>query len=290
MPTLNARVIVRNLALLRRDRAVDLARPDAPELPSISPLLLRGFTLYARRYIRRNFHSVQVSRKGWQPEHEGKPLVIYCNHASWWDPLSCLLLKSEFFPRSRAFAPIDAAMLERYKFFAKLGFFGIEQGSRHGGNGARGALKFLRTGEAILRSPGNILFITPQGRFADVRERPIRFAAGLGKLAARVKGALFVPLAIEYLFWSEPRPEMLVRFGEPFCPDRQGSANECTALLEGKLAETQDALAAEALCRSGDGFNQLLRGRTGQSAVYDVWRWLKAAWRRETFKREHGPV
>ena len=62
----------------------------------------------------------------------GLPLVIYSNHASWWDPLVGLVLKSEFFADRTPFAPMDAAMLERYKLFARLGFFGVEQHSRRG--------------------------------------------------------------------------------------------------------------------------------------------------------------
>ena len=32
---------------------------------------------------------------------------------------------------------------------------------------------------------------------------------------------LFVPLAIEYTFWNEPRPEILVSFGEPIIPGNE---------------------------------------------------------------------
>ena len=58
------------------------------------------------------------------PDARGLPLVLYTNHASWWDPLVGLIVKAEFFPDRTLFTPIDATMLERYKMFAKLGFFG----------------------------------------------------------------------------------------------------------------------------------------------------------------------
>ena len=53
----------------------------------------------------------------------------------------------------------------------------------------------------------------------DVRERPLRLAGGLARLAKRVPEACFVPLAIEYAFWDERRPNCLLRFGAPVPSD-----------------------------------------------------------------------
>jgi len=255
-------------------------------LPRISPLLLTWFTRYSRRYIRLHFHSLRVSRAGLPPKTSDLPLVIYSNHASWWDALVCLVVKAEFFCERIAYAPIDATMLVRYKFFRRLGFFGVEQRTR------RGAVQFLRIAEAVLRSPQHLLAITPQSRFADVRERPIRFEAGLGHLATRVQRALFVPFAAEYAFWEERLPEVLVRFGEPVEVRPEHSAafdpKYWTALFEQKLTETQDALALEVKRRATDDFQNVLRGGAGQGGVYDLWRSFEAKLRGEKFSKEHG--
>jgi 1-acyl-sn-glycerol-3-phosphate acyltransferase len=255
-------------------------------LPRISPLLLRWFTWYSRRYLRRHFHSLQISCAGLPPDVRGLPLVVYSNHASWWDALVCLVLKDEFFPERNAFTPIDAAMLERYGFFRKLGFFGVEQRSR------RGAIQFLRTTENILREPDSLLAITPQSRFADVRERPVHFEAGLGHLAARAERAVFVAMAMELVFWEERLPEILVRFGEPVeigtQPAETFGAKYWTAVFEKKLEAAQDALAVETQRRDPGDFEIVLRGSAGQGGVYDLWRGLKAKLRGEKFNREHG--
>jgi hypothetical protein len=198
----------------------------------------------------------------------------------------CLTVKAEVFPDRAAFAPIDAAMLERYKMFGKMGFFAVEQQSR------RGALQFLRTAEAILRSPGSLLAITPQSRFADVRERPIHFETGIGHLATRVEHAIFLPVAAEYVFWEERLPEILVRFGEPVAVRREHNAvfdsKYWTHLFEQKLTETQSALAGEALRRSPADFKMALHGGAGQGGIYDWWRGLRASLRGESFTKEHG--
>ncbi len=260
--------------------------PESAPLPRISPSLLRWFTWYCRRYLRRHFHSLRVSRAGRAPRTTNRPLVIYSNHASWWDALVCLVLKDIFFPGRTAFAPIDAAMLERYKFFHYLGFFGVEQQS------PRGAARFLRTSEAVLQSAQNLLALTPQGSFADVRQRPVRFAGGIGHLAARVPHALFVPVALEYVFWEERLPEILVRFGPAVDARRPevgfSDAGRWTRFFEQQLADTQDALAAEAQRRGTDDFETLLRGGAGQGGIYDAWRAFRARCRGEAFHREHG--
>jgi 1-acyl-sn-glycerol-3-phosphate acyltransferase len=267
------------------EKAESLKRHPALALPSVSRPLLRWFTWYSRRYIRRHFHSVRVSRAGLPPA-SGLPLVIYSNHASWWDPLVGLVLKSEFFSDRILFAPIDAAMLERYKMFAKLGFFGVEQHS------CRGAAQFLRTAEVVLQSSCNLLAVTPQGRFADVRERPVQFEAGLGHLAARTGRVLFVPVATEYVFWEERLPEILVRFGEPVEAGCEQTAklapDQWTAILQQKLERAQDMLSSESQRRDLAAFQDVLRGDAGQGGIYDWWRAAKARLRGEHFNREHG--
>jgi 1-acyl-sn-glycerol-3-phosphate acyltransferase len=263
------------------------AEPEAgAPLPTISLPLLRWFTWYSRGYLRRHFHSLRVALNGLPQGGAGLPLVIYSNHAAWWDALVGLVLKDEFLSERKAFAPIDAEMLAKYKMFGRLGFFGVEPGQRCG------AVQFLRTSESILRDANSLLVITPQGRFADVRERPVRFAAGLGHLATRVPRAVFLPMATEFVFWEERLPEILVRFGEPVEVTAKHAltfdAKYWTALFEQKMADTQDALAAAAQRRDPDEFQTVLRGGAGQGGIYDWWRAAKAKMRGEDFRKEHG--
>jgi 1-acyl-sn-glycerol-3-phosphate acyltransferase len=262
------------------------AQVDQVDPPRVSALWLAWFGWYTQRFLARHFHSVRVSRLGFPPERSDLPSVVYLNHASWWDPLVCLLLKDRLFRRRAAYAPIDQAMLARYQFFKWLGFFGVEQGTR------RGAVQFLENAEAALRSRNSTLFLTPQGRYADVRERPVEFASGLGHLAARLEHAHFVPLAIEYVFWEEKLHEVLVCYGEPVSVRREHEhpwdANYWTSLFESKLTEAQDALADQAQRRNPDDFEILLRGGAGTTRLYDSWRSLKARFSGAEFQKEHG--
>jgi 1-acyl-sn-glycerol-3-phosphate acyltransferase len=211
------------------------------------------------------------------------PLVVYLNHASWWDPLVCLLLARRFFPQRRSHAPIAAEALARYRFFARLGFIPVQAN-------ARGGAEFLRRADAILESPRSALWMTPQGRFADVRSRPVQFQRGLSHLAARVGRAAFTPLGIEYVFWEERLPEILLSFGPPLVISREHrlSLDETTQLFETALTSVQDHLSAAAQRRNPSEWTPLLRGGEGVGGVYQIWNRARAKIRGESFCIAHS--
>jgi 1-acyl-sn-glycerol-3-phosphate acyltransferase len=269
-----------------RDRPVreDAHRHAAPAVPRISPWLLGWFRWYSARYLRRHFHAVRLSRAGRPDVPDGRPLIVYLNHAAWWDPLVGLILAERLFPRRATYAPIEAKALGRYRFLERLGLFGIDPDTRSG------TLRFLRLSRAILARGDTALWITPEGRFADPRERPVPFRPGLAHLARPLRSGVLLPLALEYPFWEERTPEALARFGESI-PVEDGSARsvaDWNALLEAHLRATQDALAEQAIRRDEGDFEVLLRGRAGVGGVYDVWRRLRARLRGETFSPQHG--
>ncbi len=256
------------------------------ELPTISPWLWQQFGRYARFYVGRSFYAMRLSRASCLPLAPETPTVIFLNHPSWWDPLVAIVLAQHLMPQHRHYGPIDAEALSRYRFFQRLGFFGVAPGTR------RGAATFLRVSQAILQQPQSVLWLTPEGHFSDPRQRPVQLRPGLGALARRVDGVRFVPLAIEYVFWEERFPEILLRFGEAISVSQAyGEASETyTERFAQQLEATQTALADEAMRRDSADFETLLRGRAGVGGIYDMWRALRAYWRGEgqTFRRAHG--
>jgi 1-acyl-sn-glycerol-3-phosphate acyltransferase len=245
---------------------------------------MRWFAWYAERYVSRRFHCLRLLNA--PSPVTCHPLVIYLNHASWWDPMVCLMLRNRFFARRTSFAPIDAAALEKYRFFARLGFFPVDQHS------PRGAVDFLESASLVLQRDDTALWVTPQGRFTDVRARPVEFRSGLAHLASRVRVATYLPLAIEYVFWEEPLPEVCVSFGAPLVLTReQGErigARALNAQLERRLEETQSELSAAVVARDTAQLRVLTRQKRGVGVVYDAWRRARAWLRGRTFQPEHG--
>ena len=129
----------------------------------------------------------------------------------------------------------------------------------------------------MLASPSSILWITAEGRFTDARQRPMRLRPGLAHLARRIPQAIILPLAIEYGFWNESRPEAMVRFGAPIdCGSGERGVPDWTAWLERELTRCMDVLAVESMSRDPALFRPLVQGGAGIGGVYDGWRRLRA--------------
>jgi phytoene desaturase len=267
----------------RRAAAPGAAAP-APVMERRSPFLFGLFRRHVKRFhLARRFHALRLSTSGRPPALPDEPLIVVLNHPSWWDPLVGVALTG-LFPGREHYAPMEAAALSRYRIFERLGVFGIESGTRGG------AREFLRTSLAILARPRSALWVTAQGRFADPRERPPGVRPGVAHLARRLRRAVILPLALEYPFWEERYPEALARFGSPIFVEAGAgrTAEEWRAEIEQSLADAQDALAREARRRDPSAFEVLVGGRAGVGGVYDRWRWLRALWRGEPFRPEHG--
>ncbi len=201
----------------------------------------------------------------------GRPVIIYTNHPSWWDPALFILLSDTVLRGRPGFGPMDAQALDRYRLLRRMGVFGIDLDT------PRGAARFLDVGRAVLRQKSSVLWITAEGAFTDSRARPVRLRPGLAHLARRVPDAVLVPMAIEYTFWNERKPEALVRFGPPFEAGAPRSLAEWQSLLEDELTRTMDALATESLARNPALFVPVLQGMGGVGGIYDLWRRARAA-------------
>ena len=209
------------------------AMRSVPAVPHRWHWLIRGFQRYAHRYVRKHFHAVRLSKSGSPLASGDEPLLVVLNHPSWWDPLIGIVLSRAFGARDH-FAAIDAVAVRQYRFFQKLGFVGVDTKS------LRGAAEFLRTGAAILAQPRHVFWVTAQGRFTDVRERPLALRSGVGHLAARLTAGIVLPVALEYTFWTERTPEALVRVGEPLqIADHPGLNGQCVDCADRSRAHPQ---------------------------------------------------
>jgi 1-acyl-sn-glycerol-3-phosphate acyltransferase len=258
---------------------------DESTLVRPSRRLLSFFANYLNWYIGRHFHAIRLANSSRFPRTTG-PLIVYANHASWWDPLAFIVISRYFLPTASHYAPMDAAALKHYAMLRKLGIFPVEAGTR------RGAAQFLRAANEILSAPNSVLWITPEGRFTDMRTRPAIFRPGLAALAARARACTFVPLAFEYTFWDERLPEILINCGQPIEVDdgHLHSNAEWSDRLVAALATTQDELAALAKLRDPARFETVLSGRVGISGVYETWKRLLALLTGRAYQGSHGSI
>lgn len=250
---------------------------------SKTALALFGYIF--ERTLKRDFHALRVLRAGNLPQVAATRLVVYANHPSWWDGVLYVVLARRLFKNFRAFAPIDANMLEQYAVLARLGAFGVAQ------NSSQGVVDFIETSRTVLSDPGSMMFVAAQGRFADVRERPLRLSPGLANLANLAPDVIFIPLAVETTFWIEKQPELLISFGQPISASSivDLSKPQRLAILEERLDQTMNELRAGSIGRDYSQFETLIEGRSQINAVYDAWRRLRAFARGQDFRPGHDP-
>ena len=87
---------------------------------------------------------------------------------------------------------------------------------------------------------------------------------------------MIIPLALEYTFWNESKPEALARFGEPIECGRDRSVAEWNQYLEHELTRTMDLLSGESMQRDPRLFRPLQRGVVGVGGIYDLYRRIRA--------------
>lgn len=166
------------------------------------------------------------------------PVLVVSNHCTWWDPLVVLVLTHRFVPAD-AHALMDAANLRARPFFAKLGAFGVDRGSRRDGAEA------TRHATSLLDRPGRLVWVFPQGEERPQHERPLRFFGGAASIARCVPAATVVPVGLAYAFASVAAPSIYVSVGSPLAPSTTSGAARRTQVeaVEAELARIDRELS-----------------------------------------------
>jgi 1-acyl-sn-glycerol-3-phosphate acyltransferase len=257
--------------------------PMPPALDPVaerSPAMVRAFRLYLHWYLARHFHAVRLARPGVPAIPPDRPLLVFTNHPSWWDPAIFLYVSRRLFPHHDGYGPMEAEALGRYRVLRRMGIFPLHPGPA-------GAATFLRAARRILGQPGGALWVTAEGAFTDARSRPVRLRPGIAHLARSAEGAILLPLALEYPFWNESRPEALLHLGAPIEAGAAHDTRTWTAMLEAALTRSMDDLAAAAITRDPQRFTTLLAGSAGVGPIYDLWRRARAWTRGAAFTPSH---
>ena len=172
------------------------------------------------------------------------PFLGLLSHASWLDPLVGLLVWRQLLPDRDLRMPMDAEQLARFGFFKRLGVFGIDPDDPASLDAMR---RFVLDHFATGVRPA--LGLTPQGRFTDPRE-PVRLRPGAAAIAAAApSNTAVVAIAVEYVFWQDQRPEILISATR--CPRPTGPASTTgwhRAMTEA-FSDAAARLAAAAIAR-----------------------------------------
>ena len=197
---------------------------------------------WLERILRRRFHAVYVfgaeHLRGLDPR---SGFVGCANHTNWWDGFVLYVVSWKLLPHD-IYLAMEEKNLRRYRFFTRMGVFGIElAGHLSALPGIRYALKLLR--------PGRLVWMFVQGRLQSAGV-PIEVRPGARFLAERGNAGL-LPVVLRYEWLNESRPSILVSVGNSLpastsAVELASVLNDMHARLEGHV-RSLDLAGAETL-------------------------------------------
>ena len=102
--------------------------------------------------------------------------------------------------------------LNRFPLLRRGGAFNVNKKS------AQASMEAIKYSVEILGDSNNILYLFPQGIIKPPNHRPIEFQTGLTyiaeKAAKKYGKVALMPVAVNYMFLRDNRPEVLVEMGE----------------------------------------------------------------------------
>lgn len=250
---------------------MDRTRDGALIPATPSPRVRNVFAAMVAGMMRRKFHAVRLARGSRavlaQVDSGERPALLVMNHVSWWDPILLIVAWREFFASRPPYGPIDCNELQRFAIFRKVGLFGVDPDDP----ATLEAMRAYLVDEAT-RAPRLALCVTPQGKFADVRDEVV-VRPGAAAMAAALKVDRAVALAVEYGFWVDQKPEVFVRAEPIECAEggtiawqkRIVTAMRANQAALAELVRARDAAAFEPFAPS---FRPKV---SGTNPVYDLW-------------------
>ena len=167
---------------------------------------------------------------------EKYPTIIYAPHCNWWDGIVLYNISHRICHKE---IRLMVEELNRFPLLRRGGVYSVCKKS------PQSAMKALKYSIELLKDLRNILFIFPQGIIRPPHFRPIEFQTGLAYIAqnaVKKYGKInLIPIAIDYCFLRDNRPEVLVEFGKRIeLADPNVDRKEFTHVLEKSMEEVCD--------------------------------------------------
>jgi len=161
------------------------------------------FKIYLNWILRRHYKSIHFFHENRdKPKDKNKAsTLVLCNHFSWWDAL-LIYFWNEKYNGQKFHCMVLRSTLVKNKSLNKVGGYSIEPGKRS-------VFSSLKYTEELLREPGNMVLLFPQGELYSNHAPYIPFKQGIEKIWNRIQGSadlIFMAGFIDY--FSEKKPQV----------------------------------------------------------------------------------
>lgn len=173
------------------------------------------------RMVSHRFYALRVKNLEAYNERRNKnyPCIFYATHMNWWDGLIGYNLMRRAFNIYHTRMMIEE--MNRFPLFSFIGAFPVNKAS------AQEAMVSLKYIVDDLKDPKIGFWIFPQGIVKPPNYRPIEFQTGMAYIAQNAAkkhgGVNLIPVAVNYTFLREDRPECLAVVGEPIIITQENS-------------------------------------------------------------------
>ncbi len=209
------------------------------------------FNMLQNRFFAFRYSGVE----NYEERDESVPTIMFAPHCNWWDGIVLYNITHRIFHKE---IRLMIEELNRFPLLRRGGAYSVNKKS------AQSAMQALKYSVEIIGDLKNVLCIFPQGIIRPPRFRPFEFQTGLAYIAqnaVKKYGKVnLIPVAIDYCFFRDNRPEVMVEFGKRIeLTDTDTDRKELTHCLENALTSTCDALDKNITTGAITDFNILFK-------------------------------
>ncbi|MCD8378259.1 MAG: lysophospholipid acyltransferase family protein, partial [Candidatus Gastranaerophilales bacterium] len=183
------------------------------------------------------------------------PTIFFAPHNNWWDGIVGYNICNRICKKE---IRLMIEELNRFPLLRRGGGFSVNKKS------PQASMESLQYSVRTLKDLNNILYIFPQGIITPPNHRPIELQTGISYIAqkaAKEYGKVnLVPVAVNYFFLRDNRPEVWVEFGEVIeLSDAKINRKEYSLFLAKKLETLCDKQIKEISNAEFKGYETLFQ-------------------------------
>ncbi len=189
---------------------------------------------------------------------EDMPIIMYAPHSNWWDGIVAYAICNGICHQELR---LMVEELKRFPLLRHAGCFSINKKS------PQASMEAIKYAIHELSNRNCNIYLYPQGIIKPPNFRPIEFQSGLAYIvetAAKRYGKVgLIPVAVNYFFLRDNRPEVFVELGEriEITADKKFDRKEFTEYLAKNLEELCDKQFQEISHAKFEGYDTLFQQR-----------------------------
>ena len=188
---------------------------------------------------------------------EKYPTIFFAPHTNWWDGIVGYTICNRLCKKE---IRLMIEELNRFPVIRRGGGFSVNK------KNALTAMESLKYSVRVLQDLNSILYLFPQGIITPPDHRPIVFQTGLAyiveKAAQKYGKVNLIPIAVNYFFMRDNRPEVWIEMGEnmELTPQEDKmDRKEYSKFLAQKLEELCDRQKLDISNANFDGYDTLFQ-------------------------------